>query len=359
MACPIVLAAQAPPSPSLDSLERTFLNAATDSAAGIALEGALFATQASNRFGDTLLTIAVTGRDSRMVVFASLALIPYHNPRTLAPLIRRALLPQTSPVERYYLLNASAYILGIGDVLLLGRGGNLDSETVQTAAGLLDLADSAVVHGLGMEHARRLRALADADSVTKAGEDYGLALWHQSAYLICSLDLRSERLLEGFLQPQDPAVFQNVAEALALSSGEDVIAPLRGRKDIPAAEEQAAAKRARNWWRAYLNDHPDGDWRPAAWLTLERAEYHTAGERNKGSSVAKALLSATRNHDRLVRYAAYRLLNDYYGAMFDLDPVFCAGKYSLSFRDPEGREDANENLLRTYWEKRLAHQPVR
>ena len=205
-----------------------------------------------------------------------------------------------------------------------------------------------------MEHARRLQALGHADSATKAGEDYGLALWHESAYLVCSLDLRSEPLLGGFLSPQDRAVFQNVAEALALSSGEDVIAPLRSRKDISPVEERAAADKARNWWHTYLNNHPDGDWRPAALLTLDRAGYHTAPVRDQGATLAKVLLAATRSHDRLVRYAAYRLLNDRYGATFDLDPVFCGGKYSLSFRDPEGREDANENRLRTYWEKRFA-----
>jgi hypothetical protein len=352
---PTPVAAQEPPVPSLDSLQRTILDAATDSAAGVALEEALFAVQASNRFADSLLTLAANSRDYRVVAFASLALIPSHNPRTVAPLIRRALLPATSRIERFYLLNASAYILGIGDALLLGNGGELDAATTRSARSLLDVADSASLYGLGMEHARRLQALGHADSVTKAGEDYGLALWHQSAYLICSLDLRSERLLEGFLQPQDAAVFQNVAEALALSSGEDVIAPLRGREDIPPAEEQAAADKARNWWRTYLKEHADGDWRPAALATLNRVGHRTAPARNMGRIHPETLLAATRSHDRLARYAAFRLLNDQYGATFDLDPVFCGGKYSLSFRDPEGREEANEDLLRTYWEKRLAH----
>jgi len=314
----------------------------------------LFVMQSSNQFGDSLLAMAASAQNYRVVVFASLALIPYHNPRSAPPLIRRALLPETSPTERYYLLNASAYILGIGDALLLGRGGDLDSATIQTARGLLEIADSAARLGLGMEHARSLRELADADSATKAGEDYGLALWHLSAYLICSLDLLSEPLLQGFLDPQDREVFQNVAEALALTSGEDVIAPLRGRRDIPPAEEQAAANKARNWWHTYLAEHPDGDWRPAAWVTLDRAGYHNEPEPNKRSTVAKVLLAATTSHDRLVRYAAYRLLNDQYGAAFDLDPMFCSGKYALSFRDPEGSEEATENLIRTYWEKRLA-----
>lgn len=351
---PSGVSAQAPSFPSLDSLQRSIFAAATDSAAGVALEDALFAVQASNRFADSLLILATTGRDARVVAFASLALIPYHDPRTVRPMIHRALLPETGRTERFYLLNASAYVLGIGDALMLGQGADLDSTTIGTALGIQDLADSAVRNGLGMEHARRLRELGDADSATKAGDDYGLALWHVSAYLICALDLRSERLLEGFLSPQNRAVFANVAEALALSSGEDVIAPLRGRKDLPLAEEQAAAERARNWWRRYLTAHPDGDWRPAAWATLNRSGYRAAPARDTSGGIAKALLTATRSRDRLVRFAAYRLLNDQYGATFDLDPMFCGGKYAMSFRDPEGREEANEKLVRAFWEKRLA-----
>lgn len=356
---PIPVSAQAPSSPSLDSLQRTLLSASTDSAVGQALEAALFAVQASNRFADSLLILATTARDVRVVAFASLALIPYHEPRTVGPMIHRALLPETNATQRFYLLNASAYILGIGDALVLGQGGDLDSATIRTAQGLRDIGDSAVRNGLGMEHARRLRELGDADSATKAGDDYGLALWHASAYLLCTLDLRSERLLDGFLSPRDREVFANVAEALALSSGEDVIAPLRDRKDIPPAEEQAAAARAKNWWRTYFNNHPDGDWRPAAWATLTRAGYRPAAGRDTTGGIAKPLLAATRSRDRLVRYAAYRLLNDQYGATFDLDPVFCGGKYAMSFRDPEGREDANDNGLRTFWEKHLAQTRAR
>lgn len=359
LAHPTRVSAQALSPPSLDSLQRTILGASTDSAAGVALDDALFALQASNRFADSLLTLATTARDVRVVAFASLALIPYHDPRTVRPMVRRALLPETSRTERFYLLNASAYVLGIGDALLLGQGGDLDSATIGTAHGIQELADSAVRNGLGMEHARRLRELGDADSATKAGDDYGLALWHVSAYLLCTLDLRSERLLEEFLRPKDRAVFANVAEALALSSGEDVIAPLRGRKDIPLAEEQAAAERARNWWRKYLNTHPDGDWRPAAWATLDRSGYRPAPERDTSGGIAKALLTATRSRDRLVRFAAYRLLNDQYGATFDLDPMFCGGKYSMSFRDPEGHEEANEKRLRAFWDKHLANQRAR
>ena len=137
---PTPVAAQAPPSPSLDSLQRTLLNAATDSAAGVVMGEGLFVMQSSNQFGDSLLAMAASAQNYRVVVFASLALIPYHNPRSVPPLIRRALLPETSPTERYYLLNASAYILGIGDALLLGRGGDLDSATIQTARGLLELS---------------------------------------------------------------------------------------------------------------------------------------------------------------------------------------------------------------------------
>src|SRR5215813_13248580 len=79
---------QAPPAVPLDSLERTVESATSDSAAGMALERALFATQASNQLADTLVTLASTAKNYRIVVFASLALIPYHDPRTVAPLIR-------------------------------------------------------------------------------------------------------------------------------------------------------------------------------------------------------------------------------------------------------------------------------
>jgi hypothetical protein len=250
-------------------------------------------------------------------------------------------------------MNSSAYILGIGDALLLWRG-DLDSGTVRTARGLLEIADSSARYGLGMEHARRLRELAD-DSAARADPDYGLAIWHLSAYLCGTLDLRSEPLLTGFLQPTNRTVFANVAGALALLSGEDVIAPLRDRKDVTKTEEEAAAAKARNWWHAYLRDHADGDWRPAAQATLQRAGYLTAKDSLRKNASPAQLLAAIRSHDRLVRYAAYRLLNDTYGANFDLQSVFCSGKYAMSFRNPEGQEDATERNLREYWERRFTN----
>src|SRR5262249_34478167 len=89
---------QAPPVVPLDSLDGTVETAPSHSAAEMALKRALFATQASNQLADTLVTLASTAKNHRIVVFASLALIPYHDARTAAPLIRRALLPQTVPV---------------------------------------------------------------------------------------------------------------------------------------------------------------------------------------------------------------------------------------------------------------------
>ena len=55
----------------------------------------------------------------------------------------------------------------------------------------------------------------------------------------------------------------------------------------------------------------------------------------------------------ITRYNAYRLLNHAYGTHFDLERVFLAGKYALSFLDPSGESEKNEQRLRVYWQKRL------
>jgi hypothetical protein len=301
---------------------------------------------------DSLVAYVRSAPDGPGLGFAGIALIPFHDPNTVQPLVKRVLDPKTSVPTRYCLLNAVPYILAVGDGMYWGEG-KVDKETREIAEGLSQLAAEAAKSGLGHAHAVQLRQVFDAGE-KEVGEDYGLALWHTSAYLLGTIDLKDAAVLDVFLDPRQGNAFANVMAALSFASNRDFLASLRSKKktEVSPAMEKAAATAALEWWRAFVRDHPDGDW-----LSAARAGLHDAGyslEKDlRSPATQRELLRALDAENDCTRYNAYRILNYIFKTNFDLEPVFFAGKYALSFLDPSGHEKENEHKLRTYWQQRL------
>src|SRR5262249_50675529 len=156
--------------------------------------------------------------------FAGLALIPFHDPSTVKPLIERALDRKISQATRWCFFNAAPYILAMGDVMYDGEG-NLDRESTTFAKELIAEAESAAQGGLGRHHAKTLRKLYDENKAKRSQDpEFGLALWHQSAYLLGTLDLRDEAVLSLFLDPKHGDAFNNVMSALSFASNRDFLA---------------------------------------------------------------------------------------------------------------------------------------
>jgi hypothetical protein len=291
-------------------------------------------------------------RENPGIAFAAMALIAFHDPATVRSIVQRALDSSVTPSTRWYLLNAAPYVLAIGDAMYMGDG-QLDSNSTEFARYMLALADSAVLHGLGRAHARNLRHVYD--TADRTDSDYGLAVWHLSAYLVGTLDLRDRQTLDVFMTAKDGRrTFANVMDALSFATGRDFLRDLRNKsgREITPRMEARTAEAARAWWRDYLAAHPDGDWRPATRESLARAGY--ALEADPRSAVSRAALRrAVEAPSPITRYAAYRMLNDTYGTNFDLQPIFMSGKYALSFLDPIEQKQAQETRLRTYWKTRL------
>lgn len=65
------------------------------------------------------------------------------------------------------------------------------------------------------------------------------------------------------------------------------------------------------------------------------------------------MLGAIESDSSVIRYAAYRLLNDVYDTHFDMEGVFFAGKYALGPYDPSSKQKANHARLKAYWQARL------
>ncbi len=302
-----------------------------------------------------LVAFIQSGPEGPGLGFAAIALIPFHDPATVKPILDRAVDPKISPATRFALLNSAPYVLAMGDVWTDGEG-QLDSEAREYAKELKEAAAEAAQQGLGRFHARSLRELYDISQREKIeDEDFGLAYWHTSAYLVGTLDLRDFPVLEPLLNPKEGNVFANLMFALSFASNRNLLQRLQSLEQgqVTPQEEQAAAAAARNWWREYLQAHPDGDWLPAA-LTGFRAAGYSVEDDLKSSASSRELLRALESKDEITRFAAARLLNRAYGTQFNLDTIFHSGKYAFSFLDPMADAERNQERLRDYWRKRLA-----
>jgi hypothetical protein len=296
------------------------------------------------------------GKDGPELGFAGLGLIPFHDPATVRPMLERAMDPRTSPTTRWYFLNAAPYVLGMGDVMYTGEG-KLDKEAREIAAAVMKFSDQASRVGLGHAHALELQKLLNAPASEKKDDDYGLAVWHESAYLVGTLDLKDEALLAPGLNSEMATVFGNVINGLSFASNRDFAASLRskGHNEVTPAMVQTVAKTAIEWWQEYLKTHPNGDSGDAIIAGFLEAGYTIEADRHSPHSL-RELLRALDDERQVVRYNAYRLLNRIHGTHFDLDIIFFSGKYALSFLDPSGREKDNEKRLKQYWQQRLNPQ---
>jgi hypothetical protein len=302
---------------------------------------------------DQLLVYVKSGPDGPGLCFAAIALIPFHDPATVKPIVDRAMQRRTVPPSRICLMNAAPYVMSIGDAMYMGNGA-IDQEAKEMQSGMEQLSALALKEGTGHAHAEQLRQLFDVKDPKLTGDpDYGLALWHTSAYLLGTLDLRDQALLDPMLDPELGHVFGNLLVALSFSSNRDFVGPLRdSRGPEPPSGAEAAAATARKWWKAYLQEHPNPDWRDAVLSGFHEAGYDF-GSDLRATQASRELLRAMDAKSPVLRYNAYRLLNAEYGTHFDLERAFLAGKYALSFLDPSPDEKQNEARMKAYWTKRL------
>jgi hypothetical protein len=252
-------------------------------------------------------------------------------------------------------MSAAPYILAMGDVFVTNDG-SPNEQTRELTSMLLGLSDQARRDGLGHAHAERLRSFYDKERTNAdKNPDYGLALWHLSAYLVGTLDLRDLPVLEVFVDPAvGRLVFANVMGALSLAANRDFLGDLRGKKDdeISPAMEQAAASAALGWWRTYLQKHPDGDHRDAILEGFHAAAYRVGSDVNVPDT-RQELLRAMDDKSLALRYNVFRLLNRVYGTHFDLERIFATGKYGGGFLTRIDQQPADEARLRRYWQQRL------
>jgi hypothetical protein len=294
------------------------------------------------------------GLDGPALAFAATALIPFHDPGTARAVLERALDARLTPATRWYLMSAAPYILAMGDVWVINDG-SLNEQNREVVSTLLELSDQARRDSLGRAHARRLRSLYDEERARRdKNPDYGLALWHLSAYLVGTLDLRDLSVLEVFVDPAvGRVVFANVMWALSLAANRDFLGDLRDKKndEISPAAEQAAASAALGWWRRYLHTHPDGDDREAVLEGFQASGYRVGSDLDVRAT-RQEVLRAMDARSVVLRYNVYRLLNRFYGTHFDLERIFAAGKYS-GFVTRIDQQPADEARLRRYWQQRL------
>src|SRR6266498_2435888 len=98
-----------------------------------------------------LVAYVQSATDGPGLGFAGLALIPFHDPTTVKPLMNRALDRRSSPATRSCFLNAAPYVLSMGDAFFQGQGA-LDREAQDFAREILKLAGAASLNGLGRSH---------------------------------------------------------------------------------------------------------------------------------------------------------------------------------------------------------------
>ena len=352
-----VAPAPGPPGPVAAFANKVGPNPSSDQFRAAAREFLWDVYPQDSSFEEQLVAYVEKGPDGPALAFAGLALIGFHDPATVKPLLRRASDRNLSETTRWSFLNTAPYILSMGDVFYVEEG-KLDAEARQMIEELTAFADKASARGLGRLHAAALREIHDVGQshpdVTKES-DYWLTLWHVSAYLLGTLDLRDRETLEVFLDPEYGNTFANVSDAPSYSTNREFLADLRGKKDneITPEAEKATANAARKWWRDYLDTHPDGDWLDAVLSRFQESGYRLEDDL-RSPVTTRELVRALDSGDEIMRFNAYRLLNRIYGTHFDLERIFFSEKYAPSFMDPGSERETNEKKLKDYWERRLS-----
>jgi hypothetical protein len=192
-----------------------------------------------------------SGPDGPGLAFAAIALIPYRNADSIEAMLIRARDPKTNPTTRSMLLNTMPYVLGIGDAMYFGDG-TLNEETQGRLKYLHEALPKLKAQSIGHFHAMTLDQLLHASEKEKKDEDYGLALWHVSAYLVGALDLKDLELLGPAIEPRDRQVPGNVLFGVSLASNHNFIREMRTEgvnapQLMPQKEKEVTAKMIR-WW---------------------------------------------------------------------------------------------------------------
>ena len=171
-----------------------------------------------------------------------------------------------------------------------------------------------------------------------------------------TLDLKDEAILSALLDPRQHNAFINLMCALSFAGNRDFLVDLRNKKpgEVTPQLEQAAKASALKWWQSYLTEHPTGDWVEAVVNGFRESGYKIASPPESPANTPE-LLRSLNAEGETTRYNAYRLLNHIYGTHFDLQRIFFADKYALSFLDPISEKEQNEERLKAYWQKRLQH----
>jgi hypothetical protein len=288
------------------------------------------------------------GADGPRLGFAGLALIPFHDPATVRPMLERATNPHTSASVRHSLLNAAPYVLGIGDAIYNGDG-KLDNRSQEFASKLLKFGDQAAQFGLGHMHANTLRVLLSQPPAMRNAPDYVSQVSRTSAYLLGTLDARDPVVLAKAMSVGNRAVFQNVMVALSYASNRNFLVTFSSNRDEAISQnDQALGDQALTWWQSYFETHPNGSWDDAVMAGFRDAGY-LVGRDVKSDQSQGELLRALDDPNPIIRYNAYRTFNRAYGTHFDLDIVFFAGKYAPSFMDVSSQKSVNETRLKQFW----------
>jgi hypothetical protein len=280
--------------------------------------------------------------------YAAAGLLAFRDVDTAQTVARRAKDSSMVEADRWVLLYALPHIMAIGDVW--PHDGTLDEaeEYMEHFDGLImDMSR----HGLGTAHAHRL---VEYDSIpdSERHPEHGLALWHMSAYLIGTLDLRDAPLLQRFVDPDYGVVFINIVNAMSLATGIDFFEPLRqhdydeGRYD----RERALAQHINTWWDDYLERYPDGAWQASAMESIRSAGYILPDAEN-GNDLIAQLSSALSDDNLVIRFTAARLLNDVCNTRFDLERIFLTSKYAITPFYSIGADEVDQQRLAEYWEQ--------
>jgi hypothetical protein len=276
---------------------------------------------------------------------AAAALIPFHDPATVRPILARARNDSVSSFMSPFLVDAAARVLWINDLAIRYRSPH-DSNAQQRLSMLEQFADEAARSSIGHMHALHLRQQLDRSrTATRPDPDECEADAFAALYLIGTIDLRDASVLEPVLDSASSCAAPAVLQALSLASDRDFVAGLDTVRAPSALRDgiERASHAARQWWHTYLGAYPGGDWRPAARLGLESRGY---------ADSSRDLERALRDPSLRIRYQALRLLNDQYDTRIDLAPMLDA-EPSVNVYAPLGDRNQSEATLRAYWMQRL------
>ena len=231
----------------------------------------------------------------------------------------------------------------------------MDDDAKRYIALLRKIASLAASSSVGHAHAKRLAELYGESYDERVDiRELDLARWHQSAYLLGTLELRDHDLLAPLLTPANRNVFKNVANALSFATNRNFLQPLQAieSSELSMEFEQQVAKDIGTWWKNYLNAHPGGDWIPAVVSGFIEAGYKVTIDL-RSAETQRELLRALDNDAKHIRYNACRLFNHIHGTTFDIERFFLSDKYALSPFDPSSKSWEYQRRVIDYWKRRL------